>query len=668
MKKVLLTVINIAVISFQMLSQSYTKIDLYNSQKIKYDFNEMMMEENACIDYGELYMRVPYFMDFIDTAIMSKLNQYYHNKMVLQLNSLEFRKLLSKHAINAEIAFDQNNDVKGSKQLMTCDFNQSLYVPSIIQVNAYIGTLINDILAVGVTYVYSTTVKNDRRMTNLRYNVLEYFNVKTGKIYTSNDVFLANFTSVLNQKINNAYKNNQYFVKTNELYNINTYEYDDYSPSVTVMESEIDREYGEVEAVEPPSPTVDDDEDLVVPEYNDNSSEDNTLSSPYNGYSKPFLLSNSVIDEFEFTPQKRVRELKEFNSNLHGMFGFNGANFYYIMPAFQPCHHLNDGQCLLFNFSYEDLRKMINPNGPFGFLLKLNVESRKNIFNVINLVTKNDELEYNGWLDIDKLELNPDEKVKKVNLYVPNYNFNQTIYRGNKTLIDTNKYTLKQTLFYQKGKIISKINREQDSSQNIYWNYEYNEQGLIKLMTKKNNGVLIYEHSYYYDKNNNLTKELESEYNQIISETHYLQTDNALLKYKTSINETQVFTANYLKNHKQLDSMHVIFENSYSLNSYRYDSLGNHILTYNNNGFKYFLYEGNRLMTVGSEFGLMDFTYNPEGKINLKKNNNGEEELIEYDSNGRISKVIHKNENSNESDVYGLENEDVCSMKFEYFD
>lgn len=665
-------------ISYQLFSQSFSKIDLYNCQIIKYNFNEIMMEENACIDYGDLYIRVPYFTDFKDTLVMSKLNQYFHSNMTLQLNSLEFRKLLSKHAINAEIAYDQNSESVGNKKLMTCDFNQSLYVPNITQVYAYVGDLINDILTIGVTYVYSTTVKNNRRMTFLRYNILAFFNIKTGKIYSSNEVFVPNSISFFNTSINNAYKNNQFIIKNQELFNNNSYEYyDGYSPSVTSLEGESDNEgnlssydEGGSSYIEPPSPPRYENEEINEVEYIDNETESNTYNSTGYDYSKSFIMPTNVLNDLEFEPKKTIRELKEFNANFHGFYGFNGVNFYYIMPAFQPCHHLNNGESLVFDFSYDDVKKIINPNGPYGFLLKMNFEAKKNIFIAISNISQNNDLINTNWNNINQIEFKPDFKVRKINIYTPNINYNQEIYYGKTTQIDTNKYILKQTLTFDKGKLISKIEKERDTTQNTKWKYEYNEFGEIKLISKSNNGYVNYERHYFYDNNRFLIKEIEKENDQITKITHYLYKDNALLKFNLGYNLENNFTAYYYANPNKLDSMLTYTESSVNFNSFRYDSIGNHILTYgqNNLEYQYFLYENNRLMTIGSENSLIDFKYNQEGKLISKTNEEGWYEFIEYDNNGRIYKVINKNENDNNSDFYNEEIEEFYTVKFEYFE
>ncbi len=659
MKKAILLMFQVACYIMPLMSQYNSKIDLFNNQMISYDFKEVVMEENACIDYGELYMRVPYFMNIKDTSVQSKLNQYYHTKMVLNLNSLEFRKLMSKHAINAEIAYDQNNEDKGNKQLMTCDFNQSLYVPNVTQVNAYIGSLINDVLTVGVTYVYSTTVKNSRRMTNLRYNVLEYFNVKTGKIYTTNDVFIANSLVNFNQIINNAYKNNQYIVKYQELYKSGYDDYDDMSPSVSKVEviqeeKGDDIAYGAVEA-----PDYEEDVRQIEVEMNHEESDNDDYSEEFNvptmerPFSTPFFMPNLTIGEYEYSTQKQTRELKEFNANLHGMYGFNGANFYYIMPAFQPCHHFNDGESLHFSFSLDELKKYINPSGPYGFLLKLNIESNSDILKTVNQINQNNNLLYQSWSNINQLELKPNDAVKKVNLYSMNQNYNQLMYYGNKTVLDTNRYVLKQTLTFNKGKLISKIEREIDTFQNKKWIYEYNEHGDIKSISHSQNNYIHSMHSFHYNLNRQLIKETLIENNQFSFEKHYLYLNKVLHVNHTYKNSENEFNAYYYKNTQQIDSIQIINDNYFTEKTLRYDSVGNHILTYDKftKEFQYFLFEDRLIKTIGNGNEIIDFVYNLEGKLIEKMNQEGGFETMEYDKKGRLLRIKNNELNTGYNEI-----------------
>ncbi|MDP2175245.1 MAG: hypothetical protein Q8K70_04970 [Bacteroidota bacterium] len=693
MKKLFL-IISILTLGLNKIYSQQHIVDIHYGIKLYYSHKNFKMEENACISYNNLYIDIPKFDSIPDTSIKSKLNKYVENMMIGQLNNIGFRQKLTSHAINSEKAYLINQ----AQELATCDFNLSLYSPNITNVSYSFGVLNHDILPFVVTYTYSTSVKNNKRMVGLRYVSIVYINIKKGIIYTSNDIFKPNTTTSINALIGKKFLNKDYFLSNTEFktsknsYNDNdyyeeddyytseedypiedAYEYDEMVPSeygttdnyndtdYDESEEEDDRVYEEVEAVSDESNS----------RYRQRESYDYSYKSKGSQSKEKQTIKPETGNYFNNSSKSNDKSstLKDFSFDKNGIFVLNNVSMTCIIAGFQPCHNLPFGKAIKINFSQEEIKQFINPNGPYGFLLQMNQESNVNQFEQINNLDI-DKQNY-SFSENEKILLNTiDPSVKRIEISTLNTNYLYKYKIKGKEYIDSMKYKVSEYRYYQNSlltKVKSRTNYNYYDTTFQTTDYLYNTDGNMTLKTSYNPYKNISKDTFIYDSKKNLIliKSYQNASLNSIVRLHYFK--NIVLKeiHISLSDETEYVSYNFnLKN--QIDTI-INYSNQWT-KVLRYDSMGNNILVYNflypEKHFQYSIYNtNNQLEFVGYILNpIAQYTYNEKQQVTSISNDYAGNVLIaEYDANNRLKSILRQSKNSEN-------NKPNPDMLYHYFD
>lgn len=697
MKKYLILFILVIIQSSALFSQYYGLSDVFNSNVVNYDHKTIEMEENACIDYNNLRISMPQFVLLTDTIIQSKINSYIVEMMKGQLEKVEFRKRLSLHAIQAEIAYFQKQNSK-TKQLVTCDFNQSLYSPSITQVNYAFGILNHNILPFSVTYTYSASIKNNYRLVALRYVDLVYINVLTGKIYSPKDVFKPTSNLAVNTLISNKYKQKLFYLNAKE-FNINQnsrsyynseyeeeyvseeYEEKGYNDVVPIIEA-IDEDYEEEDVVyeEEVSPnTVPNmrtevyEPEIERPirsidsrggtgydggngsgyrggESGEKDMSDNRRNNDYSQKKEKIIgPSDSRFYDVNLSSTSKM-ELKDFNHEKNGLLLSNAFTFQFIIPAFQPCNDVSFGKAVSIDLSLDEIKQHINPNGPFGFMLNYNQKSIKNQYQELNQYKTNAKT-YEIGMQNYNIDLNPDNKVKKVEISVKNPHYLQT-YRisspnnERKYIIDSAQYVKKYYRTYNNGLLVNekimKLEHSTDINFELY-SYTYNNQGNLTSKYKYQQWQIIEKDTFIYDVNNNLLNHKQYESSLLKVNTSYFYTPNFVYSESTNQNNMAEIVKYDFNNKQKIDT--ITNRNESIKKTFYYDSLGNNILVFSpasTECFQYLLYKNNQVVTIGNYYNdkIYEIEYNNiNNKISELKLNAEPMLKYEYDTQNRLVQI-----------------------------
>jgi len=658
--------------------------DIANHHTYQYTHIKKQMEENACIDYKNLTISIPQFVAMTDTSVQGKINRSIFNLMITQLNQISFRYKLTNHAINAEVAY-LKNEVKNGDKMVTCDINQSLYAPSINRVNYNFSTPYNNIIALSITYTYSASVKNSKRLVDLRYINTIYLNLKTGEEYTIDALFKSSSFQKINALIQSKYKAGEYltwrseFVLKDNYYHYGDYNSysseEDYDYEVTeaaedVYDDEYQYDYEDTEIEEVADYESDYDYEEVVEEAEVESpmvvdnypyvKKDGYRNSRSDGDGIQEISPNSTYSRLRYN-SKKGRKLEQFKFNENALVVFNVSSFTFIIPAFQLCNVEGFGKSIAMRLTLEDLKPFIHPKGPFASLLNESFGVKQNYYAHIKQIEDMNSSLNDIGVDMGDIAIT-DTNRTILKIATSNPNLGRLIRVNGLKGIDTAKTKIINELVYENGLLISKKTLKADGSigQTIYYTYDKNK-NLITYergyMDKPN-----YSEYYSYDPFNNLTKK-EIRSNGVLDKTIYFSyRNNSIFEEHFQPNNSYVFLRKLSHNQaKFIDT--ILSYQSASTNKiiYHYDSSNQIIARFNPsrssiNNLQYRNFDQkNRLIAAGDNRVLFEYSYDENDnllkEISRKNNRIYSKRTYKYDDQDRLVR-FQVNRNKGNAEVF----------------
>ena len=377
-------------------------------------------------------------------------------------------------------------------------------------------------------------------------------------------------------------------------------------------------------------------------------------------------MENVAIDEIipeeqydsEVSNEKQTevieKTLTNFDINRAGIPYLKAFSFAYYIPTWSACSRNIGGLETEVRFTIEEIKKYLNPTGPFGFLIQTHLKESNIIKN---------------------------QNTNQINHYISNYpqifafEFDSVSVTGNIKSITINKVIdkyIKDNVTEKQESLFKKINYQKDGviksvtsrNQTIQFDFNNNRQ-LLKKVYIDNNKVIRVE-DFKYDKNGNLIFHANSPIDDVKEIRHFFYGDNFYIEE----NYNGAFENNYYKYSLDKNGLIVKKEtisgaesSNYSESVFKYDQNNKLLLRYNPNenslsGLVYVYDKNGNLLTYEYDSGryLTEYKYDQNNnmilitqydskRVNSVKN-------IEYDIHKKPIKIEISGNSNSENQVY----------------
>jgi YD repeat-containing protein len=455
-----------------------TILDVFSGNKVEYQTHSIDLNKSPWSFYNSIDLEYPELINLPNNAIQSTLNKRFKYLVTDQLESDSFRIQLFKCSKGALDTYLKLHN-KLMDDLGIYSDNKNLFSPTIENVQLTLHSLKENILTFSITYSYKLNYERYSIEDQFYFYQVYYFDLKTGKQYLPKDVFSAVYNEDLMQLVRNK----------------------------------IEKSYHQLDVLQEVAISYED-----VDWFPNNQEE--------GGYQTQSIPEGS----------------RDFSFVKDGVFAPSLNCFYYHLPACNPATIGYFGIPLTVQLSYEEIKKYLNPNGPFAFLMKKTKRNKafgKNlnppdIFNSYNPyqspIVQITPFEYNLMyknckqvkrITIEQLRIDNYQKKKSDTLRVPikRYNFNS------KHLLSS----IQSVEDYG----VKKVNWENTNTELFYYNTKNN---LIKR-TNYNGKVFESTIDYVYDTNNNLLVERTTDHQHPIKTKKYLYFKNECYIEEPSVDD-----------------------------------------------------------------------------------------------------------------------------------
>lgn len=375
---------------------------------------------------------------------------------------------------------------------------------------------------------------------------------------------------------------------------------------------------------------------------------------------------SDFYNDIENPSAQKEKKLVNFSLTKNGFPYLKAFSMAYYIPAWSPCTQNIYGLDAEVRLTFDEIRKHLNPQGPFASLIKYSLVDSTWLKNQNNPLFISQSYNFTPQFSVyDECPYVITEKLKTI-----------TIKRLTKVKNDEGNwedkgFLIKQLEYLQNGYIKEIRNYESDGR--IYntqaFNFDYMN-NLIKKSTFKN-GKLEESDDFTYDINGNLISQCKTDEDKVPQKTFYYYSNNFILEehygyygYNGRIEN------NYRKkiiNNSGLVTNSLFITITYHSSTYeienKFDINGRLLLSYNKNNqpsTSHYVYDKNgNLMTYEYDNGRLMYEYKYDENNRLIRETRYDSKRIisvkkaEYNTEDRIVKIeVSDSNNNSETQVY----------------
>ena len=347
------------------------------------------------------------------------------------------------------------------------------------------------------------------------------------------------------------------------------------------------------------------------------------------------------------------RGLENFSVLKEGFSFPKAFSMAYYIPAWSKCTQNIFGMNMEFRLTFDEIRKYLNPEGPFASLIRFQLRKDTELKNK-NQPTYKQERNEPEFTWTENIPIKISDNLKKITI---------KLFNTPSDMADTTKGRNFVEIEYYKNGNLKEVNEIQSKQSTLF---TYDNTGRIIKKVKFRNGKILESFEFIYDEKGNVIELTRITEDQYIESTFYHYEQNRMLEEHYNFSnfyeefsesyEQKTFTESGLL--KQQTYYSIGDGNGVSANEYEYDKNKRLLLSYSsskeNPDYAYYVYdESGNLITKDFDRGshLIEYQYDKRNNLikqtHYNSRNVSERKIATYDENNRMLNFEKRPNNSN---------------------
>jgi len=211
------------------------------------------------------------------------------------------------------------------------------------------------------------------------------------------------------------------------------------------------------------------------------------------------------------------RGLENFSVLKEGFAFPKAFSMAYYIPAWSKCTQNIFGMSMEVRLTFDEIRTILNPNGPFASLISFRLSNETQLKNQNQPTNKNpyNEPEFD-W--IENVPLKISNNLKKITVKQHNKSFNKA---------DTTKREIYKEIYFDKNGNLTEISELQGTLNTLF---TYDNAGRIIKKTKYQKGKTLESFEFLYDEKGNVIELTRITKDQYVESTYYHYEKNRVLE------------------------------------------------------------------------------------------------------------------------------------------